>query len=128
MTTDVDCIRGQTGQHVHIRTVPVGGMPMVFPEVGKPHFVRGSAWVCPGLYLTDSEVNNLFWQWRSLTGARWMTKSKHSVHVVTPLVFKRLFAGDSMCVTGTDHCQTYCSGLVLGNPAPGKSDIAATEC
>ena len=105
------------------RSVPVGGMPMVFPEVGKPHVVRGSAWVCPGLYLTDSEVNVLFRQWRNLTGARWLAKSVHSVHVVTPLVFKSLFAGDCMYVTGTDHCQTYCSDLVLGTHVPDKSHI-----
>ena len=103
-------------------SVPVGGMPMVFPEVGKPHVVRGSAWVCPGFFLTDSEVNVLFRQWRSLTGARWMAQSVHGVHVATPLVFKRLFAGDGMYVTGTDHCQTYCSGLVLGTQVPDKSD------
>ena len=27
-----------------------------------------------------------------------------------------------MYVTGTDHCQTYCSGLVLGTQVPDKSD------
>jgi hypothetical protein len=85
---------------------------MVFPHrVGTPHRVLGSAWACPAIYMTDNEVNEVNSLGRRVTGAQWIVQSVHSVHVVTPLVFKCLLPGDGMYVTGTHQCHTYCSGL-----------------
>ena len=104
------------------KSTPRGGAWMLFPEVGTPHRVRGGAWACPGVYMTDNEVNEVNSEWRRVTGAQWMAKSAHGIHVVNALVFKCLFPGEGVYVTGTEHCQTYCTGLVLGDPVAGDGN------